>query len=235
MFVTVRDVVSAFGRRWYVLIAILLCFCGIAALLARDGGSFSTRTVVTFTLPARTTLDPESGVSDASVIAFAGAIATEINLGRPSPQYSDSSAPYYGAGVRQGVIVGLRNAGNQWRSSYPFATIEVQIVGRTYEWVQQMQHDVLEKIEEVASVQQSVLSPKDRIVVTVEPLTTNIEQIEPSRTSQFAAFGAIFFAALIAGGWGAVGLDHALMRRRAGTSRTSSHSVTQRRVKGSTA
>ena len=232
---TVRDIVLAIGRRWYVLIAVLLCFCGLAAMLARDGGSFSTRTVVTFTLPARTTLDPESGVSDASVIAFAGAIATEINLGKPSPQYSDWSAPYYGAGVRQGVIVGLRNAGNQWRSSYPFATIEVQIVGRTFEWVQQMQHDVLAKIEEVASTQQSVLSPKDRIVSTVEPLTTNIEQIVPTRTSQLAAFGAMLLAALLAGGWAAVSFDHVLMHRRASDSRSSGRPTRRRPAKGSIA
>lgn len=231
---TVRDVVSAFGRRWYVLLAVLLCFGGLAAMLARDSGTFSTRTVVTFTLPARTTLDPESGVSDASVIAFAGAIATEINLGKPSPQYSSSSAPYYGAGVRQGVIVGLRNEGNQWRSSYPLATIEVQIVGRTFEWVKQMQHDVLEKIEEAASVQQSVLSPRDRIVVTVEPLTMNIEQIVPSRTSRIAAFGAICLAALLVGGWGAVGLDRAMTHRRARSPRASRQSA-RRPVKGSIA
>lgn len=232
---TVRDIASAIGRRWYVLIAVLLCFAVLAVMLARDGGAFSTRTVVTFTLPARTTLDPENGVSDASVIAFAGAIATEINLGKPSPQYSDSGAPYYGAGVRQGVIVGLRNAGNQWRSSYPSATIEVQIVGRTFAWVEQMQHDLLMKIEEVASRQQSVLSPRDRIVSTVEPLTTKIEEIVPTRTSRLAAFGAMFLAALLVGGFGAIRLDRVLMHRRARDARPSGRRAMQRPVKGSTA
>lgn len=230
---TVRDLLSAIRRRWYVPIAVLLCVGALTVMLERDSGTFSTSTVVTFTLPDRTTLDPESGVSDASVIAFAGAIATEINLGKPSPQYSDSGAPFYGAGLREGVIVGLRNAGNQWRSSYPSATIEVQIVGRTFEWVEQMQQEVLAKIDKVASVQQSLLASTGRIIVTVEPLTTNIEQIVPTRSSRLAAFGAMFLAALFVGGWGAVMVDRALIRRWTRHPRQSGSRIGQQQVKGS--
>ncbi|GAA5083465.1 hypothetical protein GCM10025760_00120 [Microbacterium yannicii] len=215
---TVREVLRAITRRWYVLAIALLCALLLGILFTRGSGTFTTKTLVSFTLPARSTLQAESGNSDTSVIAFASAVAAEINNGKPTPTYSSADAPYYGAGVREGVLVGLRNEGGQWIASFPSATIEIQIVGRTYEWVENKQKDLLEDVENTAIAQQSaaLTTPEQRITMTVEPLTTKIDEILVSRTSQIAAWIALVLAALIAGTSACVGWDGIMAARRHG-------------------
>lgn len=214
---TVREIFIAVGRRWYIFVAVLLAFAAAAAGLQRDGGGYYTSTTVTFTLPARTTLLPDSGTNDLSVIAFAGAVATSVNEGKPVATYSSAQAPYYGAGVREGVMVSLRNDGNQWMTSFPNATLDIQIVGRTYDWVRERQTAILGDISDVAEGQQSATTTPaaDRITATIAPLSTEITQIMPSRSSQLLALGAIALAGGIVAATVAVGVDRWLYRRRA--------------------
>jgi hypothetical protein len=214
--VTVREALSAMGRRWYVLLAIVMVFAGLAFLFYKDGGSYSTRTTITFTLPSRSTLLPESGSTDISIIAFAGAIATSINQGKPVVTFSDADAPYYGAGVRQGVMVSLRNGGNQWISSFPSATIDIQIVGRTREWVVERQQEALRQIIDVTAAQQAatVTPEADRITAIVEPLSTDIQHVTPARSEIILAGAAMAIAGLITGCSAAVIVDRAIRARR---------------------
>ncbi|WP_010205786.1 hypothetical protein [Salinibacterium sp. PAMC 21357] len=211
---TVLDILKAALRRWYVLLLVLVLTGFLTATFFRDSGAFATRTAVTFTLPARTTLMANSGSDDSSVIAFAGAIAAEINLGKPALTYSTVDAPYYGAGVRQGILVSLRNEGNQWVASYPSATIEIQIVGRSREWVQTQQQELLTKIADVTDAQQRTVVPAvaDRITATVEPTSTQIDEITPTRTTEYLAVAAMALAGVIVGTWSAVGVDQLVLR-----------------------
>lgn len=216
---TVRDIVKAAVRRWYVMFLVLLLAGFLTAAFSNDSGTFTTRTAVTFTLPARTTLMANSGSDDSSVIAFAGAIATEINRGKPALTYSSVDAPYYGAGVRQGILVSLRDEGNQWVSSYPSATIEIQIVGHTREWVELQQQELLTKIAYVASAQQSAAVPAaaDRITATVEPTSTQIDEVVPTRATRLLAVAAMALAGAILGTWSAVVVDVMVLRWSAST------------------
>lgn len=218
--VTVREVLSAIGKRFYVLLAILLVFAGATYLFYKDGGTYSTRTTVTFTLPARSTLLPESGTGDLSIIAFAGTVATAINQGKPAPTFSDANAPYYGAGVRQGIMVSLRNGGNQWITNFPSATIDIQIVGRTRAWVYQHQQEALKQIMDVAAAQQAatVTPESDRITAHVAPLSTDIQLIAPGRSELILAGAAMGLAGLVTGCSAAVIVDRSIRswrRRRA--------------------
>lgn len=219
---TLRDLLQLMRRRWYVFAASMLVMGLLAAHFAQDGGTFSTRTVVSFTLPAANVLTPEGGSDNESVIAFASAVATQVNQGRPAPRYSHNDAPFYGAGVREGVLVGLRDEGNQWLSSSGSAVIEVQIVGRTYDWVEDRQAQVLGEIEGVAAAEQNAGIPADQhIRVHVEPLTRRIEHITASRTAQLAAGAAMLGASLLVGGGSAAQIDRMSARRsRPSTRRT---------------
>lgn len=214
-----RDALAAIGRRWFVLVAVMLAFAALTFAVYRDGGSFTTRTTVTFTLPSRSTLLPESGLTDLSIIGFAGAVATSINAGKPVQTFSSADAPFYGAGVREGVMVSLRNSGNQWISSFPSATIDIQIVGRTREWVEDRQQTLLHDVMAVAQAQQNAVltPPSDRISATIEPLSTEIHEVAPGRTDLILAVGAMSVAALIVGCSGALLTDRSVrrMRRRA--------------------
>lgn len=214
---TVREIFVAAARRWYVFVAVLLAFVALTVVMQRDGGGYYTYTTVTFTLPERTTLLPDSGTNDLSVIAFASAVATSVNNGKPVATYSSAQAPYYGAGVREGVMVSLRNDGSQWITSFPNATLDIQIVGRTAEWVQERQSAILRDIMGVAEGQQNATTTPvaDRITATIAPLSTEITQIVPSRSARLLAWGAIAMASLIVAASAAVGVDRWRRSRRA--------------------
>lgn len=218
---TLRDFVHLLRRRWYVFAVALLIAAAATVTMARDGGTFTTRTVVSFTLPAANTLTPDSGTTNESIITFAGTVATQVNNGRPAPRYSHGDAPFYGAGVREGVLVGLRDVGTQWGPSYGEAIIDVQIVGRTYEWVQSRQREILAEITGIAAAEQNAgIETDQRIAVSVEPLTKRIEHITATRSAQLAAVVAMTVAAVIAGAGIAILID----RRVAGSAADASAS-----------
>ncbi|MEO7005449.1 MAG: hypothetical protein ABI275_08835 [Terrimesophilobacter sp.] len=213
---TMSEIASAMLRRWYVLLGLLACAVLVTVMLAHDGGIYTTRTVVSFLRPAGTSLSLGNGTNDPSVIAFAGSVVLGINNGRPPASYSMEDAPYYGAGIRQGALVELSNSGNQWVSSFDKAEIQIQIVGRTSNWVQSKQDELVSKVLSIAESQQAAMaiSPSKRITASVVPLTTHIDYVSASRSSQLAAGAAMLTAAMIIGAWGSVTADRLLSRRR---------------------
>jgi hypothetical protein len=217
--VTIREILSAMRRRWYVLFGVFVCIGLVTVMLARDGGTYTTTTVVSFMRPATTTLSPTNGTNDSSVIAFAGAVTQETNNGRPPARYSMEEAPYYGAGVREGVLVELTNSGNQWVSTFSKAEVEIRIVGRSLDWVAERQLEVVTKVLNIADAQQAAVTPDDRIEAAVVPLTMQIDYVSPSRGAQLAALAAMFAVGLILAVWVSVTFDRWAARRRAGSGR----------------
>ncbi|WP_169583080.1 MULTISPECIES: hypothetical protein [Microbacterium] len=200
---TVREILIAMARRWYVVLALLAMALLLGMLLLRDGGVYSTRTVVSFMFPTSTSLSASNGTTDESLIAFAGAVAQEINNGRPAATYSEDAAPFYGAGVREGVLVSLPYSGNQWATDFSVAEVEIQVVGRSREWVEETQADLVAKVLRLAEERQDELAvPTDqRIEISVVPLTLAIERIVAGRVGTLAAFAALVAAALLVAGW----------------------------------
>ncbi|MDJ0323744.1 hypothetical protein QMG61_08195 [Cryobacterium sp. PH31-AA6] len=223
---TFRDILLAMLRRWYIPLVLIACAALITVVLARDGGVYTTTTVVSFMRPATTSLSPTNGTTDVSVIAFAGAVVQETNNGRPPARYSTNEAPLHGAGVRQGVLVELANSGNQWVSTFNRSDIEIEIVGRSAEWVESTQAELVNRILGSAASQQAALktAAKDRITAAVVPLTMQIEHVTSSRRGQLAAGAAMLAVAGIVGGWGSVTADRLLAKGRA------AHSARQPRV-----
>jgi hypothetical protein len=222
-------------RRWYLPLAVLACAALLTVFLVRDGGTYSTRTVISFMLPTTTTLSPANGTTDSSVIAFAAAVVQVTNNGRPPARYSMDDAPFYGAGIRQGILVQLENSGNQWASTFNKAEIQIQVVGRTLDWVESRQQELISSVLRIADAEQAQVSvPREnRIQASVVPLTTGIEYISPSRTALLTAGAAMGAAAVIVGAWGSVMFDRLLSRRRNAAGNRKPHSPVPL-VKGST-
>ncbi|MCU1447371.1 hypothetical protein [Cryobacterium sp.] len=209
---TVREILAAMLRRWYIPVGILACAALVTVMLARDGGVYTASTVVTLMRSSSTSLSPNNGADDSSVVAYAGAVVNAINNGRPPARYSMDDAPYYGAGVREGVRVDLADAGNQWVSAFSRSDVELQIVGRSLDGVRSQQDQLVDLVLSFADAEQAVLMipEEDRITAVVAPLTTQIEYVHASRDSQFGAAGAMLAAALILGAWGSVAGPSAL-------------------------
>ena len=212
---TIRELMGAMLRRWYVVVVVVALASAGGYLLHRNAGVYTTQTIVSFMLPDKTSLSQNSGLDDASVIAFAGTVAQEVNNGKAPTRYSTDDAPFYGAGVRKGVLVTIPNAGNQWVSSYLRAEVELQIVGPTEQWVADTQTALLEKVTQVAQAQQvGVEQEESRIQTSVVPLTKRVFHIVPSRSAEIAALIALAAAAMITGGWGSLALDRTILKRK---------------------
>lgn len=227
---TVRQIGSAMLRRWYISLAALVCVAITTVLLAQDGGIYTTKTVISLLRPTTTSLSPDNGTTDRSVIAFAAAVALNTNGGELAEGYSKADAPYYGAGVREGTLVELANIGNQWVSTVNKAEIQIDIVGRTSDWVASRQEKLVARALATAnSLQDAVgVPPENRVSAYVVPLTTQIEYVAPSRRAQLAAAVAMLAAALIVAAWASVTVDGALAKRRSGSRRRSDSSRNDR-------
>jgi len=209
--VTIRELIVVMGRRWYVVLATLLIAAAATVAFEGAGGMYSTRTVVRFVLADYATLLPDNGSQDEDIIGFATLVAAEINDGRPAGGYARADAPFYGAGVRQGVMVSLPNTGGQWQASYSQADIEIQIVGKTHAWVAERQQELTDTVQARArELQEGLGAASDtRITTSIAPLTTQIDYITPTRSSRFAAYAAMATAAMLVAGWLAVTVDRA--------------------------
>lgn len=213
---TIRELIVVMGRRWYVVVTVILVAAVGTAVFENSGGMYTTRTAVRFVLDEYATLLPDNGSRNENVISFAAMIATEVNGGRPPAGYARADAPFYGAGVREGVLIALPNTGGQWESSHSEADIEIQIVGPTRAWVQERQERLTAQVRDRArQLQDDMDAPRaERITTSVAPLTARIEYVAPTRSSRLAAYGAMAVAALLVAGWAAVSVDRAALRAR---------------------
>lgn len=232
---TIREVLSAIGRRWYMPLVALLVGVLLLMLFVRDGGVYTTKTVVTFMLPDTSSLSESNGLHDYSIITFARAVAAVVNNGKAPVSYSTSQAPYYGAGIRQGVLIDVPSDGNQWYASYTRAEIDVQIVGRTREWVAQRQSKIVNQIIMSARSEQAAVTSDTSSYISAEvvPLTLNIGRVSPTRSAQLAALVAMALAVVIVGAWAAVQVDRRLARRRT-SSNVAVHPLHDRNTRKST-
>lgn len=212
---TARELGSVLVRRWFVVaVALIIALVG-NYLLQRGQGVYVTETVVSFLLPNQSAMSPNSGLDDASVIAFAGVVARKVNNGKTPAIYSIYDAPLYGAGVRQGVVVSIPNAGNQFATTYQRAEVVLQIVGPSEQWVARAQSELLSQVVQISNAQQaSVTSEKARIQAAPVSPTKKISHVVPSRTAASSALIALLISALLVGGWAAVIVDRAIRRRK---------------------
>jgi hypothetical protein len=207
--VTPHELLRSALRRWYAVIVVLAAAAALFHQLSSTGGSYSTRTVISFQLAGTSSLDRYDGRTDKNVIGFASAVATQVNNGRAPQSYGVNDAPLYGAGVRQGTLISVPNNGNQWIPMYNEADIEIQVVGRSYAWTYATQQSLVRKVLATAHQFQakSTIKPDEQISVAVVPVTTQIGYVGASRSSTIAAGAGVLLAAIIVSLWAAVSLD----------------------------
>ncbi|UJP08882.1 hypothetical protein L2X99_10315 [Microbacterium sp. KUDC0406] len=151
------------------------------------------------------------------MITFATTVATLVNGGQTHTRYySQIGAPLYGAGLREGSFVTVQDQGSQWVSVVESAVIEVQVVGRTEEWVRTRQQELLDEVIGIGASEQEQrgIPINQRIVATVEPLTKEIAYVEPNTRTKAQAAMALLAAALIVGSAAAWTLEHRHPRKR---------------------
>jgi hypothetical protein len=65
-----------------------------------------------------------------SVIATAGLVVEDATQARPGPRLSTDEVTVVDAGIDDGVLIRLPNAGGQWATNFDKPSINIQVVGR---------------------------------------------------------------------------------------------------------
>lgn len=203
---TLYELLGVLRRRWYVMVVVIVATAALGMFFVQQGGLYVTRTIVAFESPEDGPWQT-AGSADRGVIVFASAVATEINDGVSPVVYSTADAPFYGAGIRQGVRVALPDTGGQWDVAYNRAVIMIDAVSPDRAWVAEQQQLMVRAVVEAADTRQAGIPAVSRITVSVEPMSSLIEQVAPGRAPQLLAVAALGAAALLVGGWLAAAWD----------------------------
>lgn len=197
--VTVREILGVVARRWYTSAFAFALVAVLVFLMLQDGGTYTTRTVIDFRWPGAARLDPLNGFADESVIGFAGLVAQKVNAGHDPDRYATDEAPLYGAGRREAEFVEVSFVGSQFASAYPNAAIEVHVIGRARESVEERRKALVDNVLQTSIRLQEAAGTSQLITQEVRPLSSQIDYVAPSRLSKISAFSAMTAAGAIAG------------------------------------
>ncbi|MDR7252415.1 hypothetical protein J2X46_001391 [Nocardioides sp. BE266] len=132
---TVRDLIAAALRRWYVVLLGGVLTLGALFMVTQQVPVYWTQYNVLLVGPAgvqKTTIldDPVYGLQP-----LVGVIATDFNDGAPPLLTGDVAATIVGEGRREGVQVRVPNLGTQWRPLFPANYLDVQVAASSPEEV----------------------------------------------------------------------------------------------------
>lgn len=226
---TLYDLTRILARRWWILLLVFAVAAAGGWAFHRDGGIYVTRTIVSFEAPDAGPWE-EGGSTDRGVILFASAVASDVNRGVRPVTYSQGDAPFYGAGIRQGMRITVPDSGGQWGVVYNKAAVAIDVVSPDRGWVRDHQRDAVAAVLAAAEGRQTGIGAENRIAVDVDPLSETIELVAPSRTAQVLAAAALAGAAALVGGWLASIWDR---RLRAGDGRDDGIRGIRRTLRGS--
>ena len=125
---TIVDLVQILARRWALLLGLLLVTGLSAVHLSSAHIVYWSETDVRFVAPGPQNSNSLLTTTD-SVIATAGLIATEYNDSNPGPRLSSDDVSIVDAGILDGVLVRLPNAGGQWATNFNEPRLDVQASG----------------------------------------------------------------------------------------------------------
>lgn len=151
---TRSQLIAILFRRWYVLVAVLMCTVIAIILAGRAQSVYYTEVDVVFLPPADAVSSNALEGRQESLIHFAAIMERDYNGGEVAPRLSSSTATLYGAGVRQGQSVLLPNVGGQWQISFDRPVLAVEVVDSSQERVLAKLRDVLQRLDSLVVEQQ---------------------------------------------------------------------------------
>jgi hypothetical protein len=167
---------GACRRRWPVL-AVGLALTGLSMMSVSSlPGVYWSQVQVVFLAPT-STLNPNTLTTESdSLVATAGLVEREVNLGHPSTATTSASVNLVDEGVRSGVLIRLPNGGGQWAYSFSSPVLDVQAAGGTPQEVRSLLDDAVYRISADLDRRQNESSVlvQNRIRLTVSPAEADI-------------------------------------------------------------
>lgn len=210
---------QAIGRRWFILLAFLMLTAGGAFAAVEADPVYWTRVDVVLLAPTSAENQNSLSTTNESLVDFAGIVERQLNGNQIPPRFSASTATLYGAGVRDGYKVVLKNDGAQWNNSFRQPVLTVEVVGASQAGVETRLNGVVSRIDAlVQSRQTDAAVPAAAMITTLQsPSPASITRIGGSR---MRSLGAISLLGVITGIATTLAVDRGMIalgvRRRRG-------------------
>lgn len=218
---TIADLAHVLLRRWAALALLLVLSAVVCARLSSPHVVYWSQTDVRFTYPGPDSSNSLITTTD-SVIATAGLIAIEFNDSNPGPRLSSDDVSIVDAGILDGVLVRLPNAGGQWATNFNEPRLDVQASGSDPEEVRARTAAAVASIEALLREHQRSAGVAQAALITprASPATPIIAEARGSRVRAVVVSGSLGVGLSLSL---VLYLDQVLLRRRIAHSRATTN------------
>lgn len=195
---TIVQLLVILRRRWYVVIAGLICSVAALLVFSESERVYFAQTDVVFQAPGAPTVAGVNNGFSESLSFFAGIVERAVNNGSESVRLASPTATLYGIGVHRGKSVVLADRGGQWVHIFDRPVLSIQVADSSPERVAAVMAATISEIAATAeSIQSTSGAPSDtRITVTTIPERPEIGSFGQTLTSKakgLASMGAVGF------------------------------------------
>jgi hypothetical protein len=177
------DLAGRCVRRWYIVLLGLALTAILAANIGLLPGVYWARTQVLLLGPPSDSRPNKLDSNSAGLIATAGLIEREMNIGRLRLPATSIDVTLLDQGIYDGEQVRLPNKGGQWANNFDQAVLDVQASGPSRAVVQQRIEGMLEEIERILQRRQdaAAVSRANRITVALSPPEIRVHYVRGDR------------------------------------------------------
>lgn len=184
-------------RGWYVVALGLIATGAFLAHLTADRPLYYAKSEITLSA---------QGAGTEQAIAFAQAVESVVNDGKPITRFVSPDAPLHGTGVRDGYSVVLPDTGGQWQTRYERPVLSVEVVAESPDRILATYAEVVSRVEAaVTYLQREQDVPPETLIVSStvdEPTVTYVGTTRSGKarvlvSGLLVGVGATFAAAYI--------------------------------------
>lgn len=220
---TSRQLIRLLVRRWYLVVLGMSLTLAILWPATHRPGVYWAQVNMVLLPPASELYPNKLEDPQFSLAALAGVVVSDFNGQDEPPLMASSETTLYGEGRTTGVEVRMPNGGNQWKPSYPTATIDLQAVGASAQQVTDEVVDTTRRLNELLTARQDGLGIDSAVRVSMisSPTDPVVYYVSGSRTRALGVGMIVGIGLTIAGVYW---FERFLQARRAKTrTETSSH------------
>ncbi|MBB5743380.1 uncharacterized protein involved in exopolysaccharide biosynthesis [Microbacterium ginsengiterrae] len=209
------------ARQWLVLVVGTALTVAGAVAAVQMTGVFTARTTITLLPPPGWAIGGNTLTdSAATMVGFAKLIEQTVNDSQDGQLFAAPDTPLYGAGVRQGELVYVPNAGGQWAPNFNRPFLYIDVVGPTPEYVESRVEALTEEVADAVDERQDEfgVAEDQRVTWDATPATPEVSYVGPNRLRMLGGI-ALLGAGVTAGA--AFGVD--LLRKRRADARATVH------------
>lgn len=169
------DLFAILRRRWPMVVVGLLLAVGSLIWIDREPGVYWAQADVIFLSPSSERFPNTLVTGSGSLVAFAGLIERDVNMGSDGASTQSSGVSLADDGVRDGSMVRLPNSGGQWAYNFESPVLDVQAVASSADVVVSRMQSLQDEIQAAVDRRQDDARVDSANRVTLETAPASVQ------------------------------------------------------------